>query len=209
MSSGRGNRFLSKACPGPDGKPRERSKGLQRHRTITGMVPTKVIVDEAPTSPRRFEHLAIATRLDEITTVKPKALVMDEGTPGDWHILVALDHDGRCAVTGVTSPHWDSPDFECHHIIEKKLLRQRGLGAWVWDRRIGVYVTTTVHAWFDDASDRCIPREVLHPCIWTLCAEIDEHQGTSWATEYVLDRYPIVGPERLAELRSSPTPEHP
>lgn len=148
---------------------------------------------------------ARATDLAEfVATAQPKAIVTAEGplAPSDWRIACMTDADGRCAVTGHVAQHHDDPSFEIHHVIPKGLLRQRGLGAWVWDQRIGLVLREYVHAWFDDASDRCIPREVLRPEMWQAAVEIDEHLRSSWATEYLLDHYPLVGAERLAELRT-------
>lgn len=221
----------SKANPGRDGKPRStepKRLGAKPRQAIgreqeprPESVRSKVAGQSLEVERAAAEETTARAKLDasrfaravdltSLAEARRRTIQAPEGplSPKDWHIVVALDYSGRCAVTGAEAPHWDHDDWECHHVIEKKLLRNKGLQAWVWDRRLGVYLAKHVHRWYDDASDRCIPREVLPSGIWELCSEIDEALRSDWATTYVLDRYPIVGPLRLDELRTFTPEEH-
>lgn len=95
-------------------------------------------------------------------------------TPLEWRRRVFERQRPRpnkpslCAVTG------EPLDFQrddCHHPLEKRLLRARGLHAHVWDPRNAVFVKAYIHTGHTFEGKK-IPREALPDAVWEFAEEI-------------------------------------
>lgn len=213
----------SKALPGKDGKPRDTSaKGFKQRTSGIGSGPRRVaheMVREAAEAPEpevqeeqaermpvyRADGFARAVDLTSAAEARQRLAPMAEGpdTPGEWHDQV-IARDVGCRVTGLVPRAEELVLFDVHHGIPKSLLRRRGLHGWVWDVRIGMYLVDPVHDWFDDGTPRFLPGNALPPGVWEAAAEMDAYLGggTSWATNYLRERYPVVDAGRLEEIKA-------
>lgn len=209
----------SKALPGKDGKPRDTSpRGFKQRSTSLGQGPKRVAhveelrdeVLEQQDGPRpvyRADGFVRATDLSGVEVSRHRRLPMAEGplSPGEWHARVVAAHELTCPLSGLRSPFPDHSQWDAHHILPQALLKKRGLQGWLWDPRLGVYLVEIAHDWFHDGTDHVLPRNVLP---WDMAleaaGEIDEYLGggTSWATTYLEDRYPLVSDAELARLRA-------
>lgn len=194
----------SKANPGRDGQPRSTEpKGFRRPAAPKGAAQ----VDEQPILKTKATAAAFvrATTLATTAVADPQATPMVEGplSPGAWgHAVGVVDARLRCALTGLQAPSAEHEAWDRHHVIPKGILEKENLQGWKWDRRNGLYLLQLVHRWFDDGTQREIPRNILPPVVWEMAAEIDEHLASLWATEFLLDRYPLLSDVDLADCKA-------
>lgn len=119
-------------------------------------------------------------------------------TPAQWRRAVHDASGGRCIITGALARSVDDRRFDPHHVLAKRLLRDRGLLDHVWDSRNGVWISRQVHAEHESPGvrDTRIPAEKLPPYVWQFCAELDLLDGSGWATAAVLRAHPPTGSSR-------------
>lgn len=112
--------------------------------------------------------------------------------PATWRENVFAASAGRCIITGARARDADDRRFHCHHPLPKGVLRARGLHGHVWDDRNGVLVTRAVHERHEHGAgdEHRIPRERLPAGVWAFAQELDELDGTSWATSLVERLHP-------------------
>jgi hypothetical protein len=113
-------------------------------------------------------------------------------TPREWQERVFYASGGMCIVTGARARDVDDPRFEAHHVVPKRILRERGLQAYVWDQRNGVWLTKRSHARQESAFER-LPAQRLPLAVWAFCRELDRLEGTEWATALVQRAHPPAG----------------
>jgi len=124
-------------------------------------------------------------------------------SPEEWRRQVALATDLRCIVTGTRAADVFDPAFDAHHPLPKSELRARGLHAFVYDARNGVFVAEQVHVAHEYGAgdeDR-IPRDRLPARVWEFAAEMDELGRGKWATAMVERKHPAAGRSRSSRVR--------
>lgn len=109
--------------------------------------------------------------------------------PATWRQNVFAASAGRCIVSGSRARDADDRRFHAHHMLPKGELRARGLFGHVWDDRNGILVSQRVHMRHEGGYRR-IPRELLPARVWAFAKELDELDGTSWATSLVERLHP-------------------
>jgi hypothetical protein len=115
-------------------------------------------------------------------------------SPEEWRRVVANTSGLTCTVSGTRARNAFDPLFDAHHIVPKSLLRARGLHAFVWDPRNGLFVLGSVHAAHSHVGgDRRIARECLPGSVWEFAAELDALAGTGWASACVERFHPSRG----------------
>lgn len=141
----------------------------------------------------------------KVKRVTFRAAAAGEGplSPEEWRRQVAMATDLRCIVTGTRAADVFDPTFDAHHPLPKSELRARGLHAFVYDARNGVFVTERVHVSHEYGAgdeDR-ISRGLLPAGVWEFAAEMDEHGRGKWATVMVERKHPAAGRSRSSRVR--------
>lgn len=185
------------------GKPLKRGKGLERREL-------KADVE------RVREFLKRGKALDrKPLRSKPKPRPAEGPlSPAEWAAQVFELSEGRCIITGARARDAFDRRFHAHHPLPKRELRARGLAARVWDPRNGVLLRRDVHVRHEDAFER-VPHTALPLRVWEFCRELDELEGSQWATTLVLRAHPVRGARghsqheevRRAEGRERDRPE--
>lgn len=141
---------------------------------------------------RGRSHSARATK-----RVNAAALKRKEGplSPEEWRHAVAQNAGLRCTVTGARARDADDPMFDAHHALPKRELRARGLHAYVYDARNGVFLASGVHYSheFGAGNDDRVPRGCLPAAVWSFCRDMDRLGEGEWATAMVERAHPIGG----------------
>lgn len=121
-------------------------------------------------------------------------------SPAEWRKQVFLlarsdprdPSGGWCVITRSRARDADDRRFHAHHPLPKSELRKRGYFNRVYDARNGLWCARRVHLRheypFDDESR--IPRSALPASVWVFCSELDDLEGTQWATELVFRLHP-------------------
>lgn len=122
-------------------------------------------------------------------------------TPDEWRRAVYVASGGRCTMTASRARDADDPRFHAHHVVPKRELRARGLYSWVWDARNGAWLWADAHERHENASQR-VPSGRLPPAVWMFCAELDEMDGSEWATALVQRLHPATGTRGRRNRRS-------
>ena len=106
----------------------------------------------------------------------------------DWAKVVAVLADGRSALSGEkVAGYWRSggPDLKYfHHVVPKRLLRDRGLYDRVWDPRNGMLLTPGEHD-EHERRRRPIPYDRLSASAIEFANELGD-----WAVAYLEKTYP-------------------
>lgn len=122
--------------------------------------------------------------------------------PASWRREVFRASGGKCIVSGARARDADDERFHAHHALSKDALRKRGLYAYVWDSRNGVWVAEAAHmAHEHTGGEHRITRDSLPASVWEFCAELDALAGIEWATAKVEHEHPPAGSSRR---RTSP-----
>jgi hypothetical protein len=119
-------------------------------------------------------------------------------SPEEWRRAVFVASEGRCILSDTRARDADDPRFHVHHVIPKRVLRARGLYAWVWDPRNGLWISERAHARQESAFAR-LPHTRLPAAVWLFCAELDALDGTHWATDLVRRLHPAAGSSGVSE----------
>lgn len=121
-------------------------------------------------------------------------------TPSAWRQAVHDASGGRCIITGALARNAEDRRFDPHHVLPKRMLRDRGLLDRVNDPRNGIWLRRDVHAAHESPGvrDTRIPAERLPARVWQFCAELDVLDGTGWATAAVLRAHPPTGSSRIS-----------
>lgn len=128
-----------------------------------------------------------------------RGVVVAEGplSPAAWRAAVFAASGGRCVITGSRAYGVDDRRFHAHHPVSQSVLRRRGLHGWLWDPRNGMFVTADRHmAHEHSGGHHRIGREFVPVSVWEFAAELDELDGTSWATAHVERYHPASGSRR-------------
>lgn len=111
-------------------------------------------------------------------------------SPEEWWLDAYRSSGGWCIITRTRADGPEDPRFHAHHAIEKRLLRDRGLHAYVWDPRNSMWIAALVHGRHTSGFRR-IGRLWLPPSVWEFAEEMDRLSGTQWATERLRRDYPM------------------
>lgn len=119
---------------------------------------------------------------------KPRKPRPPEGpmTPQEWKLEVFTRQGFRCAVT---RKPLDLERDDAHHPLDKSELRKRGHFDRVWDSRNSIGVLARVHERHTTGARR-ITRDKLPPRVWEFARELDEREGTQWATARIERGHP-------------------
>lgn len=121
---------------------------------------------------------------------KPNELEPSPAAMALWRkVVCALDGE-RCIITGLVSAGHEDRGFHAHHVVPSRTLRARGLHAYRCDPRLGVWLSADAHERHEDASRR-VPWTALPARVWNIARELDELDGTSWATDLILRLHPV------------------
>lgn len=122
--------------------------------------------------------------------------------PASWRREVFRVSAGKCIVSGTRARNADDPRFHAHHILAADQLRKRGLHAFVWDARNGLWIAEQPHMAHEHAGGRHrIRREQLPASVWLFAGELDVLAGTEWATAKLEREYPATGNSRTTSPR--------
>lgn len=110
-------------------------------------------------------------------------------SPDEWRRRAWSASGGWCIITRTRADGPEDPTFDAHHVLPKRLLRRRGLYAYVWDPRNSLWLAQLAHGRHESGFER-IPRVFVPPSAWAFVQELDELAGTQWATETIRRFYP-------------------
>ena len=108
-------------------------------------------------------------------------------TPLEWKQRVfdqQRERPGGPALCAVTEESLSFAVDDAHHVLDKRLLRARGLHAVVWDPRNGMFIKTFIHLGQTNGLRR-IPRDKIPDAAWAFAREIGE-----WAVQRLEADYP-------------------
>lgn len=109
-------------------------------------------------------------------------------TPLEWKRRV-FDQQrvrrGGPALCAVTGEPLDFTVDDAHHVLDKRLLRARGLHAVVWDPRNGMFIKANIHLGQTNGLRR-ITRDKISPAAWAFARERGE-----WAVQRLEADYPL------------------
>lgn len=169
----------------PRRKPLRRSGGLKRTSGLRPGGNLKRSVEAA----REFLHRSRQPLRRTPLRSRPKART-PEGplTPAQWRQAVFEASGGACIISGARARDADDRRFHAHHILPKRELRARGLFGWVWDARNGAWLRADIHELHESpgVSSSRVPAAKLPGAVWGFCRELDELEGSEWATQLVL-----------------------
>lgn len=109
-------------------------------------------------------------------------------TPLAWKRKVFDQQRESCygpALCAVTGEPLDFVRDDAHHVLDKRLLRARGLYALVWDARNGMFIKADVHLGQTNGLRR-ITRDKIPAAAWAFVREIGE-----WAVQRLEEDYPL------------------
>lgn len=109
--------------------------------------------------------------------------------PSEWKRRVfdrQREHPGGPALCAVTGEVLSFLADDGHHVLEKSLLRERGLHHLVWDERNGLAIKARIHGGHTTRLHP-IPREALLPCNWEFARQIGP-----WAIARLEQAYPAT-----------------
>jgi hypothetical protein len=109
-------------------------------------------------------------------------------TPAEWARLTyerQRETPRGPSLCAVTREPLSFRHDHCHHPLEKRLLRARGLHAHVWDERNAIFVKASIHEGHTSKMQP-IPREALPASVWEFAREIGP-----WATARVEADHPL------------------
>lgn len=158
--------------------------------------------------PIKIEEFRRRRRIDDDSSKRIVSAAQRDGegplSPKEWRVAVATAADLRCIVTGTRADDPFDPLFDAHHPLPKRELRARGLRAFVYDPRNGVFVSHDVHMQHEYAHkpSQRISRALLPAAVWEFCRQLDELAGHEWATAMVERTHPAAG---LAAARTRRT----
>jgi hypothetical protein len=107
-------------------------------------------------------------------------------TPQEWKLVTFTRQGFRCAITN--KPLSLERD-DAHHLVRKSELRKRGHFDRVWDPRNSLGVRAEVHERHTTGAKR-ITRDKLPQRAWDFARELDEREGTQWATAHIEREHP-------------------
>lgn len=157
--------------------------------------------------PIKLEEFRRGARIGEDSSRRIVARAKRDGegplSPMEWRAAVAEAADLRCIVTGTRADDPFDPLFDAHHPLPKRELRARGLRAFVYDSRNGVFVLHDVHMQHEYAHkpSQRLSRTLLPDAVWEFCRQLDELAGHEWATAMVERHHPAAGHAAAARTR--------
>jgi hypothetical protein len=95
------------------------------------------------------------------------------------------ERPGGPILSAVTREPLSATSGEAHHVLDKRLLRARGLHAHVWDPDNGIFIEREIHLGQTNGLRR-IPRDKVPEKAWAFARRIGH-----WAVARLEDDYPI------------------
>jgi hypothetical protein len=108
-------------------------------------------------------------------------------TPAEWKRRVferQRVRPGGPALCAVTGEPLDFTRDDCHHVLEKRLLRARGLHHLVWDERNAMFIKARVHTAHTSGLIR-IPHDCVPASAFAFAREVGE-----WAVQRIETDHP-------------------
>jgi hypothetical protein len=135
------------------------------------------------------------SQLKRTSKRRPPPRGVKEGplTPTEWKKAVFERTGFFCHVSGISvSLRYD----DAHHCLPARVLRTNGAHDYLWDPRLGIPLSSTVHELHTNRS-QVIYRDQIPASVWEVCAELAARDGTEWAAIAVEREHP----ERPEEVR--------
>lgn len=119
-------------------------------------------------------------------------------TPAQWRKQVFDLSGGVCQISGARARDVDDPSFQAHHILPKRVLRERQWHGLVWDPRNALWLSADAHERLEHRAVS-LSAQRLPVGVWAFLRELDALEGTEWATVRVLRDYPPAGCSRISQ----------